>query len=105
MREFTLTENLEVSILCDINDGDLTSGELAREDAIAIGFIEETPEVVDVDDGAEVVIAVHVVVAHTNLTEVTRMVLVEVDSVVVETSSVTTSTRMLAVLSNTTVTG
>ena len=44
-------------------------------------------------------------VPHTNLTEVTRMVLVDVGPVVVLTTSHTTTTRMLPVLSDTTVTG
>jgi hypothetical protein len=37
-------------------------------------------------------------VAHTDLTEVTRMVLVHVDTVMVLTTSKTTTTRMLSVL-------
>lgn len=44
-------------------------------------------------------------VAHTNLTEVTGMVLVDVGSVVVLTTGHTTTTGMLSVLANTTVTG
>ena len=44
-------------------------------------------------------------VPHTNLTEVTRMVLVDVGSVVVLTTSHTTTTGMLPVLSDTSVTG
>lgn len=43
--------------------------------------------------------------SHTNLTEVTRMVLVDVGSVVVLTTGHTTTTRMLSVLTDTTVTG
>ena len=44
-------------------------------------------------------------VPHTNLTEVTRMVLVDVGPVVVLTTSHTTTTGMLPVLSDTSVTG
>ena len=44
-------------------------------------------------------------VPHTNLTEVTGMVLVDVGPVVVLTTSHTTTTRMLPVLSDTSVTG
>lgn len=44
-------------------------------------------------------------ITHSDLTEVTWMVLVEEDPVVVQTSSVTTTSRMLAVLAYTTVTG
>lgn len=38
----------------------------------------KAPEFVDVDDGAPVLVASKVEVAHTNLTEVTRMVFIEV---------------------------
>lgn len=44
-------------------------------------------------------------VPHTNLTEVTGMVLVDVGTVVVLTTSHTTTTGMLSVLADTTVTG
>ena len=44
-------------------------------------------------------------VSHTNLSEVTWMVLVQVGTVVVLTSSKTTSTGMLAVLADTSLTG
>ncbi|KAI5407163.1 hypothetical protein KIW84_053422 [Lathyrus oleraceus] len=44
-------------------------------------------------------------VSHTNLTEITWMVLVEEDPVVVHASSVTATSGMLSVLSDTTVTG
>ena len=44
-------------------------------------------------------------VTHTNLTEVTRVVLVEVDAVMVLTTGKTATTRVLAVLANATVTG
>ena len=43
-----------------------------------------------------------VIVPHTNLTEVTRMVFVEVDPVVMLTTGVTTTARMLPVFSDTT---
>ena len=44
-------------------------------------------------------------VSHTDLTEVTRVVLVDVRSVVVLTTGHTTTTWVLPVLANTTVTG
>lgn len=44
-------------------------------------------------------------VPHTNLTEVTRVVLVDVGAVVVLTTGHTTTTGVLAVLADTTVTG
>jgi hypothetical protein len=60
---------------------------------------------VEVDDGLPEVVLLLVEVPHTDLTEVTRMVLVEVRSVVVLTTSQTSTTWMLAVLSYTTVSG
>lgn len=80
---------------------------------------------VEVDGGLPVVVALEVEVSHTNLTEVTRMVLVEVSTVVVLskqlaislhfpfsmskksylTTGHTTTTGVLTVLSDTTVTG
>lgn len=50
-------------------------------------------------------VALLVEVTHTNLTKVTRMVLIQVGTVMVLTTSKTTTTWMLAVLSYTTVTG
>lgn len=60
---------------------------------------------VKVDDWLPEVVLLLVEVAHTNLSEVTRMVLVHVGTVVVLTTSKTTSTGMLAVLSYTSLTG
>jgi hypothetical protein len=51
------------------------------------------------------VVALLVEVSHTDLSEVTRMVLIHVGSVVMLSTSKTSSTGMLAVLSYTTVTG
>lgn len=50
-------------------------------------------------------VALFVEVTHTNLSEVTWMVLIHVGSVMMLTTSKTTTTRMLAVLSYTTFTG
>jgi sulfur relay (sulfurtransferase) DsrC/TusE family protein len=60
---------------------------------------------VEVDDWLPEVVLLLVEVSHTDLSEVTWMVLVHVRSVVMLTTSKTTSTGMLAVLSYTTFTG
>lgn len=60
---------------------------------------------VEVDDGLPELVLQLVEVAHTNLSEVTGMVLVDVGTVVVLTTGHTTTTGMLAVLTDTTVTG
>lgn len=62
------------------------------------------PEAVNVDGGAESGAALQVEVAHTDLTEVTRVELIHEDSVVVLATSVTTTTRVASVLADTTVT-
>jgi len=65
----------------------------------------ESDEFVDVDGGTEVVVLELVVMPHTDFTKVTRMVLIEIGPVVVLTTGQTSTTRMLSVLSYTTVTG
>lgn len=65
---------------------------------------DQGPQFVQVDFGPEFVLAAQVEVPHTDLTEVTRMVFVEVDAVMVHTTSVTATSGMLAVLADTTVT-
>jgi hypothetical protein len=68
-------------------------------------FTGKSPELVNVDNRTPVGVVLQVEVTHTNLTKVTRMVLIHVDTVMVLTTSKTTTTRMLSVLANTTVTG
>lgn len=60
---------------------------------------------VEVDGGLPELLLGLVEVAHTDLTEVTRVVLVDVGTVVVLTTGHTTTTGALAVLADTTVTG
>eukprot|EP00002_Diphylleia_rotans_P029448 TRINITY_DN5_c0_g1_i1.p1 TRINITY_DN5_c0_g1~~TRINITY_DN5_c0_g1_i1.p1 ORF type:complete len:158 (-),score=16.57 TRINITY_DN5_c0_g1_i1:764-1237(-) len=100
--EETLAEDLEEASLGDIDDGGLV---LLLSVGSASLLRDEGPQLVDVEGRAEVVVAEQMEVSHTNLTEVTRMVFVEVDAVMVLTTSVTATTGMLAVLSDTTVTG
>jgi hypothetical protein len=68
-------------------------------------FTSKSPELVNVDNRTPVGVVLQVEVTHTDLTKVTRMVLIHVDTVMVLTTSKTTTTRMLSVLANTTVTG
>jgi len=60
---------------------------------------------VQVDNWLPEVVALLVEVSHTDLSEVTWMVLIHIGSVVMLSTSKTTTTGMLAVLSYTTVTG
>ena len=94
-RETTLSQDLAVSSTKSIDNGDdlgLLGGVLAS----LLG--DEGPEGVEVDDGAVLAVTGQVEATHTDLTEVTGMVLVHVDTVVVLTSGKTTSSGMLAVL-------
>lgn len=93
-----LTEELVLAELTEVNNGDGTFR------GINLGGIEGD-ELVNVDGRSEVVVGQDMVVPHTNLTEVTRMELVEIGSVVVLTTGLTSTTRGLPVLSDTTVTG
>ena len=60
-------------------------------------------ELVEVDSRSEGAVLQLVEVTHTDLTEVTRVIFIHEDTVVVLSTSVTTTTRMLTVLANTTV--
>merc|ERR1719265_708985 len=64
----------------------------------------ETPDLVDVDCWAYFAMLDHVEVAHTHLTEETWVILVPHDSVVMLATSVATSTWVLPVFSNATMT-
>lgn len=66
---------------------------------------EKRTYLVQVDDWLPEVVALLVEVTHTDLSEVTRMVFIQVGTVVMLSTSKTTTTWMLAVLSNTSVTG
>ncbi len=71
---------------------------------LPLGLGDEGPDFVNVDDGTVVEggVVMLVEVPHTNLAEVTGMVLVEVDSVMMLTTGITTTSGMLPVLANTT---
>lgn len=58
----------------------------------------ERPEFVEVEGWSEAVVAVQVEMSHTDLSEVAGMVFVEVNSVMVHATSVTTTSGMLTVL-------
>ena len=60
---------------------------------------------IEIDDWLPEVVALLVEISHTDLSEVTWMVLIHVGSVMMLSTCQTTSTGMLAVLSHTTVTG
>lgn len=69
------------------------------------GNVHNSTYLVEVDHGLPELLIGLVKVPHTNLTEITGVVLVEVGTVVVLTTGHTTTTGVLAVLADTTVTG
>jgi len=66
-------------------------------------FRHQGPDLVQVDGWARELVAFHMEVTHTNLSEVTGMVFVEIDSVMMLTTSVSATSGMLTVLTDTSV--
>ncbi|KAJ2241392.1 hypothetical protein GGH97_004303, partial [Coemansia sp. RSA 475] len=97
-----VTKDLGVAVLEDIDNRGklLVLGNLSAR----LG-INQRPQLVDVHHRAPQLVLGLVEVTLTDLTEVTRMVLIHVDAVVVLTTSETTTSGMLAVLADTAVTG
>jgi len=93
--ETTLGKDLAVTSAEGVNDGN----DLSVLGSVLAGLLgDEGPEGVQVDNGAVLAVAGQVEATHTNLTEVTGMVLVHVNAVMVLTTGKTTSSGMLAVL-------
>merc|ERR1712244_25600 len=97
--QVALAQHLVVPSPDDVDDGRLVCDLLVL---LARLVRDERPQGVHVDGGAEELVLRLVEVPHANLSKVTRMVFVKVDSVVVHASSVTTATRVLPVLANAT---
>ena len=97
-----LAEDLGVAEREEVEDGD---GVLLGTGDVGLTGLErdERPELVEVHNGLPEVVLLLVEVSHTDLSEVTGMVLVHVGTVVVLTTSQTTTTGVLAVLAYTTV--
>merc|ERR1719427_249636 len=99
--ESSLAQNLEVSSFDSIDDwGDVLSSFVGLSGL----FADQRPQFVQVDCGACMRVLLVVEVTHTNLTKVTGMEFVEVDSVMMLTTSITTTTRVLTVFANTSMT-
>ena len=98
--QHTFPENLKVPELSHVD----------HRRGILVGFClhvlgDERPELVDVDDGAVELVAELVEVPHTDFSKIPRVVLVEEDPVVVHASGVSATSRVLAVLTDTAMTG
>merc|ERR1712212_326452 len=97
----TFTKNLVVTSLNTIDNRSRTSRFLRIISACL--FTDQGPEFVKVDRWTVVFVHRLVVVQHTDLSEVTRMVFIEQGTVVMLTTSFTTSTGMFTMFTNTTV--
>merc|ERR1712168_1249327 len=99
-RKETFTKNLVVTSLNTIDNRSRTFRLLGIISTCL--FTDQGPEFVKVDRWTVVFVHGLVVVKHTNLSEVTRMVFVEQGSVVMLTTGFTTSTGMFSMFTNTT---
>lgn len=95
--QMATAEQFVVAELDQVNDGHLAAGLVL--DATLTGLVsDQRPQLVQVHGGAELVVLTHVEHSHTDLSEVSGMVFVHVDAVVVHATSVTATSGMLAVL-------
>jgi len=100
--DLSVSEKLEVSLGNKVDNRCLSSSVLC---SLVNSLSSNVEDLFEVEGGAELTVLHNVELAHTNLSEVPGMVLIEKGPVVVLSSSITTSTRMLTVLSNTSVSG
>eukprot|EP00178_Gracilaria_changii_P018848 TRINITY_DN5437_c0_g4_i1.p1 TRINITY_DN5437_c0_g4~~TRINITY_DN5437_c0_g4_i1.p1 ORF type:complete len:177 (+),score=30.54 TRINITY_DN5437_c0_g4_i1:545-1075(+) len=93
--KLALAQNLEVAVVRYVDDRRLSTRSLGLLHG-ALG--QHGPELVEVDDRAVLPVAQQVEAAHTHLSEVPRVELVEEDAVVVLATGVTAAAGMLPVL-------
>jgi hypothetical protein len=96
----TLTKDLEDTSLLTVDNRNI--GGLSVSDSSLLG--NEGPNLLNVHSWAVISVASKMEVSHTDLSEITRVVLVEVDSVMMLTTSLTTTSGVLTVLADTTMT-
>lgn len=104
LRQNTLTQHLAVTVGKSVDDGG-GGGRSGLQVLLLLVSGNQRPQLLQVDLRSPEVVSLLVEVSHTNLTEVTGVVLVHVGSVVVLTTSHTTTTRVLSVLADSTLTG
>lgn len=100
----TFAQNFEDASFGDIDDGDSVFFRVGFGVFFSGLFRNEGPDAVEVDGRTMELVCGFVEVPHTDLTEVTGVILVHPDSVVVLTTSVTTTPRMLSMFANATIT-
>ena len=100
--ELASAEDLEETLVSDVEDGDL-----GRVLGVLLTDLsgDHRPQLLNVHDRAVLPVTHEVVLAHTDLSKVSRVELVEQRPVVVLATGVTATRRMLPVLTDTTVSG
>ena len=99
--EDALAEHLENAVLGDVDHQGCLDVGLA---VLGLGLgVNQGPDLVKVDGRAVELVVLLVEITHTDLTEVTRVVFIKPDAVVVLTTGVTATGRVLPVLADTTV--
>merc|ERR1740139_1668841 len=100
--DLTVAQQLEVTLRDQVDDWSFVSSVLGCFiDTFSCGI----ENFIEIDGRTEFSVLQKVELTHTDLTEITRMVLIHKGTVVMLSSSITATTRMLTVLSDTTVTG
>ena len=98
----SVAQKLEISVLDQVNDGGLASSVLG---GLVVTFSGDVEDLVNIDGWAVSSVSQNVELTHTDFTEVTRVIFIHQNSVMVLSSSITATTGMFSVLSDTTVTG
>merc|ERR1712126_477592 len=96
--QMPFAEDFEEASFADVDDGSL-----ARNRRPLI-FRKQGYQLIQIDDGAVELVPLQMVRPHADFSEVTRMVLVEIDSVVMLATGVTATTGVFAVFSDATMT-
>ena len=104
VRQLSSGQNLVGTVSGNINDRHLAIGLgiLVLETSL---LAHHRPQLIQIHHGAVIFVARQVKVAHSVLAKVPRVELVKQNSVVMLTSSISATSRMLAVLSHTTLAG
>ena len=102
--QLTLTQNNTVTVSQGVDDCG-SRGSRRLEVFLSLLLLNQRPQPLDIDLWLPEVVSLLMKVSHTNLTEITRVVLVHVGSVVLQTTGLTTTTGVLSVLTDSTLTG
>lgn len=99
--DLAVAEQLEVPLRYQVDDGGLAG--FGRLGGLVNALPGDVEELVDVDRGRVLPVLQLMELTHADLTEVTRVILVEVDAMVVLSTGITATTGMLTMLADTAV--